>query len=62
MRRAIRLQTPTVFGQRWRKNFFQIFIVHWVNDVKQTEIHTPEPLVPELSAFEFKMAIENLKK
>jgi len=34
--------------------------VHGVNDVKQTEIHTAEPLVPELSNFEFGMTIEKL--
>jgi len=28
------------------------------SDVKQTEIHTTEPQVPEPSAFEFEMAIE----
>jgi hypothetical protein len=33
--------------------------VHGVNDVRQTEIHTTEPLLPELSAF--KLAIEKLK-
>jgi len=31
-------------------------------NVRQTEIHTAEPLVPELSAFEVKMAIEKLKR
>ena len=35
--------------------------VHGVNDVRQTEIHTAEPLVPETSAFEFELVIENLK-
>jgi hypothetical protein len=34
--------------------------VHWVNDVRQTEIHTAEPLVPEFINFEFEMAIEGL--
>jgi hypothetical protein len=34
-------------------------IVHGINDDRQTEIHTAEPLVPELSAFE--LAIEKLK-
>jgi hypothetical protein len=33
-----------------------------VLDFKQTEIHTTEPLVPEPSACEFEMAIENLKR
>jgi len=35
--------------------------VHWVNDVRQTEIHTAEPLVPEPSASVFELAIEKLK-
>jgi hypothetical protein len=34
---------------RWRNNFFQLLNVHGVNDVRQTEIHTAEPLVPEPS-------------
>jgi hypothetical protein len=36
--------------------------VHGVSDVKQTEIHTAEPLVPKLSAFEPEMANEKLKR
>jgi hypothetical protein len=36
--------------------------VHGINDVRQTEIHTAEPLVPELSVFEVEMGIENLKR
>ena len=43
---------------RWRNYFSQIFTVHGVNDVRQAEIHTAEPLVPEPSAFEFEMAVE----
>jgi hypothetical protein len=31
------------------------------SDVKQTDIHTAEPLMPEKRAFEFEMAIEKLK-
>jgi len=34
----------------WRKYFSQLLNVHGVNDVKLTEIHTGEPLVPEPSA------------
>jgi len=37
---------------RWRNHFCQLFSVHGFSDVKQTEIHTAEPLLPELSAFE----------
>ena len=32
-----------------------------VKDVRQEEIHTAEPLVPEPSAFEVELAIEKLK-
>jgi hypothetical protein len=46
---------------RWRNYFSQLLNVHGDSDVKQTEIHTAEPLVPEPSAFEVEMAIEKLK-
>jgi hypothetical protein len=46
---------------RWRKHFPQLFSVHGVSCVRQTEIHTAEPLVPEPSAFEVEMTIEKLK-
>jgi hypothetical protein len=46
---------------RWRNHFCQPFTVHGVNEVRQTEIHTAEPLVPEPSAFEVEMACEKLK-
>jgi hypothetical protein len=35
--------------------------VYGVNDVRQTEIHTAEPLVPERSSSEVEIAIEKLK-
>jgi len=44
---------------RWRNHISQLLNVHVV---RHTEIHTAEPLVPELSAFEVKMAIEKLKR
>jgi regulator of sirC expression with transglutaminase-like and TPR domain len=47
---------------RWSKHFSQLFSVHGVNDIRQTEIHTAEPLVPEPSAFETEMATEKLKR
>jgi len=31
---------------RWRNHFSQILNIHGVNDVRQTEIHTAEPLSP----------------
>jgi len=41
--------------------FSQLLYVHEVNDVRQTEVHTAEPIVPESSASEFELAIEKLK-
>ena len=48
--------------ERWRNHFSQLLNVHGVNDVRQTEIHTAEPLVPEPSTFEVKLALEKLKR
>ena len=46
---------------RWRNHFSQLLNVHGVNDVRQTEIHMTEPLVPEPSAFEVELAVEKVK-
>jgi hypothetical protein len=35
--------------------------VHGVNDIRQTETHMAEPIVPEPRAYEDEMAIEKLK-
>jgi hypothetical protein len=47
---------------RWRNHFSQLLNIHGVNDVRQTEVHAAEPLVPEPSAFEVEMVIEKLKR
>jgi hypothetical protein len=47
---------------RWSKHFSQLLNVRGVNDVRQTEIHTAEPLVPEQSAFEVELANGKLKE
>ena len=47
---------------RCRKHFCELLNVHEVNDVRQIEIHTAEPLVPEPRAFEVVMVIEKLKR
>jgi len=47
---------------RWRNHFCQLFNVHGVSDVRQTEIHTAEPLLPEPSAYEVEMDIEKLNR
>jgi hypothetical protein len=46
---------------RWRNYLSHLLNVHEVKDVKQAEIHTVEPLVPEPSAFEVELAIGKLK-
>jgi len=35
----------------WKNYFSQLLTVHGVNDVMQTQIHTAEPLITELSSF-----------
>jgi len=45
---------------RWRNHFSQLLHVRGVSDVRQTETHTAEPLVPVPSAFEVELAIEKL--
>jgi len=45
----------------WRKHFSHLVIVRGVNNVRQTEIHRAESLVPEQSGFEVEIAIVNQK-
>ena len=46
---------------RCRTHFFQLLIIHGYNDVRQTELLITEIPVPETSAREDVLAIENLK-
>jgi len=47
---------------RWRNHFYRLFNVHGVSDVRQREMHTAEPLVPETSAHEVEMGFEKLRR
>jgi len=47
---------------RQRNCFSQLLNAHGVNEVRQKEIHTAEPLVPEPSASDIELVIENLKR
>jgi len=47
---------------RWRKHFSQLFNANGVSEVRQTEIQTTDPLVPEPSAVGVDLAIEKLKR
>ena len=40
---------------------FQLFSIHGGSDLRQTELHTAQPIVPELSAVEVEMAVEKVK-
>ena len=46
---------------RWNNYFSQLFNVHGFKDLRQAEIHTAEPLVPEPSATEVELDIDKLK-
>ena len=47
---------------RWWNQFSQLFNVRGINIVRQTEINTAEPQVPEPSVFEVEKVIEKLKR
>ncbi|PNF28088.1 hypothetical protein B7P43_G12259, partial [Cryptotermes secundus] len=47
---------------RWTNYFSQLLNVHSVSDVRQIEMHTVEPLIPDHSPFEFEIAIAMMKK
>jgi hypothetical protein len=47
---------------RWKNYFCQLLNVHGAGGVRQTEIHTAEPFVPEPSSSEVKVAIGKLKR
>ena len=57
----IRAVVTLIRGLRPRDYFSQPLNIHGVHDIRQTETHTAEPLVPEPGAFEVELAIEKLK-
>jgi hypothetical protein len=46
----------------WWNLFSQLWTLHGVNDVRETEICTAEPLLPQPSAYKVEMAIDKLKR
>jgi hypothetical protein len=48
--------------KRLKKHFSQLLNVRMVSDVRQIEIHTAEPLVPDLSPFDVEIPIAKLKR
>jgi hypothetical protein len=56
------LADPQKMLTRWKNYFRQLLNVQGPGGVKQTEIHTAEPFVPEPSAAEVEVAIRKLKR
>jgi hypothetical protein len=46
---------------RWKKFFNQVLNVHGVHNVRQKDIHTAEPLIPESDLVELEIAVGKLK-
>jgi hypothetical protein len=46
----------------WKKYFSQLLNVHRVSDVRQIEIHTAEPLVPDTRPFAVEIVIAKVKR
>jgi hypothetical protein len=55
------LADPHKTLNRWRNYFCQLLNVRGAGGVRQTEMHTAEPFVPQHSASEFEVAIGKLK-
>jgi hypothetical protein len=56
------LPDPHKILNRWKNYFCQLFNVHSVGGVRQTEMHTAVPFVPEPSTSEAEVAIGKLKR
>jgi hypothetical protein len=55
------LADPQNVLNRWKNLFNQVLNIHGVHDVRQMDIHTAEPLVPEPSLVKVEIAIGKLK-
>jgi hypothetical protein len=48
-------------SNRWKYYFSKLLNAHRISDLKQTEIHTAEPILGDPSPFEVEIAIAQLK-
>jgi hypothetical protein len=55
------LADPQSVLNRWKNFFNQVLNIHGVHNVRQMDIQTAEPLVPEPSLFEVEIAIGKLE-
>jgi hypothetical protein len=56
------LADPQKILTRWKNYFCQLLNVQGPGGIRQTEIHTAEPSVPEPSAVEVEVAIRKMKR
>jgi hypothetical protein len=56
------LADPHKILNRWKNYICQSLKVHGASGVRQTEMHTAEPFVPEPSAPEVEVAIGKMKR
>jgi hypothetical protein len=56
------LADPHKILNRWENYFYELLNVHGAGGIRQTEIHTAEPFVPEPSASDVEVAIGKLKR
>jgi hypothetical protein len=56
------LADPHKILNRWKNYFYQLLNAHGAGGVRQTEMHTAEPFVPEPSASEVEVANWKLKR
>jgi hypothetical protein len=56
------LADPHKILNRWKNYFCRLMNVHGAGGVRQTEMYTAEPFVPEPSASEVEVATEKLKR
>jgi hypothetical protein len=56
------LADPQKILTRWKNSFCQLLNVQGPRGIRQTEIYTAEPFVPEPSAAEVEVAIRKMKR
>jgi hypothetical protein len=59
---SILLKDPQRILNRWKNFFNQVLNVHGFHDVRQMDIYTAKPLLPELSLVEVEIPIGKLKR
>jgi hypothetical protein len=60
--RGYLLADPHIILTRWKNYFCQLLNVQGPGGIRQTEIHTAEPFVPEPSAAEVEVTIRKMKR